>query len=332
MATEPGLRIDRLQIGFPTPDGGWFDIVDGVSLTVGEGERVGLVGESGSGKTLTALACLGLVPEPGQWSGGSVKVAGAEVSSMSEAGLQRLRGGEIGLVLQEAAESLNPVYTVGFQLAEAIAVHRGLGREQAAQEALLLLKEAALGAPSEAAKAYPHELSGGQAQRVMLALSLAGNPRTLIADEPTSALDSLTQAEVIDLLNRLVMERQMGLLLISHDLAVVESIVDRVVVLFAGRVIEEGSTAELFSSPLHPYTRDLFVSIPGRQRTARNEAVRQPAIGHATNQKGCRYVNRCELAREPCWNEEPDLSELGGGRRVRCPVVLSDRLGSRSDD
>jgi ABC-type dipeptide/oligopeptide/nickel transport system ATPase component len=290
MGTEPGIELAHLKIGFPTADGGWTDVVEDVSLTVGKGERVGLVGESGSGKTLTALACLGLVPEPGRRTGGSVKVAGVDVADMEESDLRRMRGAEIGLALQEAAESLNPVYTIGFQLAETVAAQHGLGRDESAQEALGLLQEAALDAPAEIARAYPHELSGGQAQRVMLAISLTGQPRTLIADEPTSALDSLTQAQVIDLLNRLVTDRKMGLLLISHDLAVVERVVDRVVVLFAGRVIEEGATNEIFAEPLHPYTQQLLASIPGRRQNTRMEPVRAPEAEGSDGGQGCRYA------------------------------------------
>ena len=265
MNAEPLLQVEGLSVGFPTSDNSWRNAVDGVTMAVGAGERVGLVGESGSGKSLTALACLGLVPEPGRVTGGSVSVSGTKVAAMSGTDLERLRGGEIGIILQEAVEALNPVYTVGFQVKEAISVHRDLGHKKAYREALSLLREAALEAPEEIARAYPHELSGGQAQRVMLALALAGRPRLLIADEPTSALDLLTQAQVIELLDRLVDDGGMGLLLISHDLAVVEGVVDRVAVMFEGRIVEEGPTDAVFSSPRHPYTRMLLASAPGRK-------------------------------------------------------------------
>jgi ABC-type dipeptide/oligopeptide/nickel transport system ATPase component len=265
MNVEPFIQVEELRVGFPTSGNGWRNAVDGLTMAIGAGERVGLVGESGSGKSLTALACLGLVPEPGRVTGGSVSVGGADLSTMSDADLNRLRGVEIGIILQEAAEALNPVYTVGFQVMEAVAVHRELGREKAHREALSLLSEAALEAPEEIARAYPHELSGGQAQRVMLALALAGRPRILIADEPTSALDLLTQVQVIELLDRLVDDGGMGLLLISHDLVVVEGVVDRVAVMFEGRIVEEGPTDAVFSSPHHPYTRMLLASAPGRE-------------------------------------------------------------------
>jgi len=272
MNPKPFIEVEELSVGFPTSDNGWKNVVDGVTLAIGAGERVGLVGESGSGKSVTALACLGLVPEPGRVTGGSVSVAGTDIAMMSGAGLNRLRGGEIGIILQEAAEALNPVYTVGFQVTEAIAVHRDLRHREAYREALSLLSDAALEAPEEIASAYPHELSGGQAQRVMLALALAGRPRILIADEPTSALDLLTQAQVIGLLDHLVDDGDMGLLLISHDLVVVEGVVDRVAVMFEGRIVEEGPTDAIFSSPRHPYTRKLLASAPGRKAELSDEA------------------------------------------------------------
>ncbi len=272
MNADTSIEIQELRVGFPTLDGGFENAVDGVTLKVGAGERVGLVGESGSGKSLTALACLGLVPEPGRVTGGSVSVGEVNVLTMSCADLNRLRGAEVGIVLQEAVEALNPVYSVGFQVAEAVAVHRNLGHGEAYREALSLLSDAALEAPEEIAGAYPHELSGGQAQRVMLALALAGRPRFLIADEPTSALDVLTQAQVIELLDTLIDKGGMGLLLISHDLVVVEGVVDRIAIMHEGRIVEEGPTDAVFSSPRHPYTRMLLASAPGRQLDVSNQA------------------------------------------------------------
>jgi ABC-type dipeptide/oligopeptide/nickel transport system ATPase component len=258
MQNDALIQIEDLKIGFPTADGGWEQVIDGVNLTVGAGERVALVGESGSGKSLTALACLGLVPEPGRVTGGSIQVTGKNIMSMSKTELAELRGRQIGLILQEAVEALNPVYDIGFQVTESISVHRKLGKKDASREALALLSDAALERPEEIVRCYPHELSGGQAQRVMIAIALAGRPRLLIADEPTSALDTLTQAQVIELLDRLVRHGDMGLLLISHDLSVVENTVDRVAVMSAGHIAEEGSTGDVFSSPRHPSTRELM--------------------------------------------------------------------------
>jgi ABC-type dipeptide/oligopeptide/nickel transport system ATPase component len=272
MRNEPLIEIEDLRVGFPSSDNGWRNAVDGVTLTVRAGEKIGLVGESGSGKSLTALACVGLVPEPGRLTGGSVSIAGTDLSTMSDTDLSRLRGRDIGLIMQEAMEALNPVYTAGFQVAETVAAHRGIGRKKAFREALALLSDAALPEPEEVARAYPHELSGGQAQRVMLALALAGRPRVLVADEPTSALDLLTQAQVIELLGRLVVEREMSLLLISHDLQVVRGLVDRVAVMHDGHIVEEGPTNEVFSSPRHAHTRMLLESTPGGRRHGTSRA------------------------------------------------------------
>ena len=272
MQNDPLIEIEDLRVGFPSPDNEWKNAVDGVTLTVRAGEKIGLVGESGRGKSLTALACLGLVPEPGRVTGGSVSFAGIDLSAMSDTELSRLRGRDIGLIMQEATEALNPVYTAGFQVAETVAAHRGFGRKKSFREALSLLSDAALREPENVFRAYPHELSGGQAQRVMLALALAGRPRVLVADEPTSALDLLTQAQVIELLGRLVVDREMSLLLISHDLLVVRGLVDRVVVMHDGQIVEEGPTKEVFSSPRHAYTKMLLESAPGDRRRGRSRA------------------------------------------------------------
>ncbi len=318
------LEVDDLTVGFPSPADGWTHPVESVSLTVSAGERLGLVGESGSGKSLTALACLGLVPDPGRVLGGSSRAGGTDVMAASQEELRRLRGGVVGLVLQEAAEALNPVYTVGFQIAETVSAHHGVTHREAHKRAIELLAEVAVGEPENIARAYPHELSGGEAQRVMLALALAGRPRLLIADEPTSALDVVTQAQVLELLEKLTREQGLALLLISHDLRVVESAVERVIVMYAGRVIEEGPTAEIFSSPLHPYTKMLLASAPGR-RKHRGSSLRTPTPSLAQPVgSGCRFSHRCPIAEPGCSEEEPALLAAGPGRRVRCPLTALD--------
>ena len=315
------LRVRDLTVAFPSPEGGWRPAVEGVSLTVKRGERVGLVGESGSGKSLTALACLGLVPEPGRILGGEVSVGGISAAGNSEGPRSPLRGATVGLVLQEAEGALNPVYTAGFQLSEALRVHRGVGRGEARKRALDLLAEVAVGEPEEVMRAYPHELSGGQAQRVMLALALAGEPDLLIADEPTSALDLVTQAQVLELLQGLTTGRGLALLLISHDLMVMAGMVDRVAVMHAGRIVEEGPTDVLFSDPLHPFTRRLLASVPGRVREPQSYSA--PPAPQSTN-AGCRFATSCAIVRDSCWEKEPELVAAGIDRRVRCPVVLSE--------
>lgn len=270
MEAEPLLEVDGLEVVFPDGSGDPRTVVDGVSLTVGAGERVGLVGESGSGKSLTALAILGLTPEPGEIRAGRVSIGG-----VASAEIPGCRGGAVGLVLQEAGSALNPVYSIGFQLVETLETH-GIARGAAArQRALELLSEVALDDPEPIFAAYQHQLSGGQAQRVMLALALAGEPRVIVADEPTTALDLVTQAQILELLVRITDDRGLGLLLVSHDLAVIAQLVHRVVVMHAGRIVEEGRTADVLRRPQHDSTRGL-VAAAVRMRGSQDAAVGGP--------------------------------------------------------
>ena len=255
MRADPLLEVDGLEVAFPDGKDGWRAVVNHVSFSVGVGERVGLVGESGSGKSLTALAILGLVPEPGEIRAGRITLGGVEASEVSG-----FRGGAVGLVLQEASSALNPVYSIGFQLVETIEAHRIARGEAARGKALALLGEVALDDPEPIFAAYPHQLSGGQAQRVMLALALAGEPQVVVADEPTTALDLITQAQILELLVRITDDRGLGLLLVSHDLAVIGQLVHRVVVMHEGRVVEEGPTGKVLREPKHPSTRSLVAA------------------------------------------------------------------------
>jgi oligopeptide/dipeptide ABC transporter ATP-binding protein len=323
MNPEALLDVQALTVGFPGSTGEWENVVDGISLTVGSGERVGLVGESGSGKSLTALACLGLVPDPGRVVFGSVTIAGTAVLSMHEREISSIRGGEVGLAFQEATDALNPVFTVGFQIAETIAVHRGMNRREARDATLELLAEVAVDDPHSVAQAYPHELSGGQAQRVMLAAALAGQPRVLIADEPTSALDTVTQSRVLDLLDRLVDDHGLGLLLISHDLAIVEGMVERMHIMYGGRIVEEGPAQPVFSAPFHPYTRMLLASRPGRRSAAGGGTDTGNLHSCRPAETGCRFRNRCPDAVTSCAVSEPQLIEADLRRRVRCPIAVA---------
>jgi oligopeptide/dipeptide ABC transporter ATP-binding protein len=319
MTVQPLLAVDGLVIGFPTATG-WRRVVDEVSFALLPGERVGLVGGSGSGKSLTALAAVGLVPAPGALLGGTVAVAGVDLATATPAELRRLRGGVVGLVLQEPASALNPVYSVGFQLVEVLRCHRRFDRRAARAEAARLLAEVRLDRPQAILPAYPHQLSGGQAQRVMLALALAGSPRLLVADEPTTALDVTTQAEVLALLRRTCDEQELALLFIGHNLAVVAGLVSRVLVMLAGEVVEAAPTEELFARPLHPYTRLLVDSIPGRRPAAGPATVGQlPALG--PDLAGCRFAPACPLARPACRERHPPLEPVAPARSLRCPVV-----------
>jgi oligopeptide/dipeptide ABC transporter ATP-binding protein len=319
MAPEAALAIEGLTVEFPTADGGWRPVLRGVSLAVAAGERVALVGESGSGKSVIALASLGLVAAPGRVAGGRVRVAGVDLAETPAPRLRRIRGGAIGLVFQEPASAFNPVFTVGFQIAEAARAHRGVSRPEARAIARRLLETTAVDRPSEVALAYPHQLSGGQLQRAMIALALAGDPGLLIADEPTTALDLETQARILELLRGLT-EAGRALLLISHDLAVVAGLVDRVVVLFCGEVVETAPTSELFARPLHPYTRWLLAAAGG---AAGGAATAARGSGEPSAD-GCRYAHRCGLAQPGCLRRPPPLEAAGPRRMLRCPVVRDE--------
>jgi len=318
---RPLLEICDLSIGFPDRDGHLRSVVDRVSLAVAAGERVGLVGESGSGKTLTAMAVLGLVPDPGRIVAGAVRVDGLDLGSATAAELRRVRGGIVGLVFQEPGSAINPVYSVGFQLRESIRCQRSLSRAESRREALDLLCLVGLEEPEAVARAYPHQLSGGQAQRAMIALALGGRPRLLVADEPTSALDAIARAQILDLLRRLGDELDLGLLLISHDLALVAGLVRRVLVMYAGEIVEAAPAADIFDHALHPYTRMLLAARPGAGRERRADPGRKPAATSAPPSRGCRFAGRCPEAQPCCGREHPELEPIGHERLLRCPVV-----------
>lgn len=307
------LELDRLTVSFPGP-GGPGTVLSDLSLTLAPGERVALVGESGSGKSLAAMAALWLLPEPGEVISGSVRVNGVDLRSATSSQLVRIRGGVIGLVPQEPASALHPTWRVGFLLEETIRAHARVTRAEARRAALALLASVALDEPDEVVSAWAHQLSGGQAQRVAIALALAGSPRYLIADEPTTALDLVTQRRVLDLLDAVVSDAGLGLLLISHDLAVVANVVDRILVLHTGMVVESGATDEVFGRPLHPATRELLATGPAPPRE-------RPSPGNA-----CPLAESCGMAEERCTLECPPLQTVGGSHQVRCPVAHRGRV------
>jgi ABC-type dipeptide/oligopeptide/nickel transport system ATPase component len=260
---EPLLALRGLTVTFPSEDGETA-VVDGADLTVGPGELVGLVGVSGSGKSMTALAVLRLVPPPGRIAGGSIRFAGQELLALSERAMRRVRGGAIGVVFQEPASALNPVFSIGFQIGEVLRLHRGLASRRAVRdEAVSLLDKVGLPAARRRLDDYPHQLSGGQRQRVMLAIALAAGPRLLLADEPTTALDVTLQAQVLSLLAALAQELGMAVLLITHDLAVVAETCRRAAVMLQGRIVEQAAVDDLFRRPSHPYTRTLVAAAVG---------------------------------------------------------------------
>lgn len=325
MSTEaqPILEISGLRIGVYRANGGFRPLVDEVSFAVGYRESVALVGESGSGKTLTVLGAIDLVPPPAVSLGGRARINGVDLAGASEPVLRHLRGGVVGIVFQEPATAVNPVFSVGHQLRETIRAHSQAPRAEVQREADSLLERVGLGPVPEIGRAYAHQLSGGQLQRVMLALALAGRPQLLIADEPTTALDLTTQAQMLQLIGSVSAGEGLAVLLVTHDLAVAAGLVDRVLVMYAGEIVEDAPTRVLFSSPLHPYTRALLAAAPspggGRPRPIPGD-IPVPGSWEA----GCRFAPRCSLAREACSAAHPPLAAAGPGRLVRCPITVAE--------
>lgn len=317
-----------LKTHFFTPEG-VAKAVDGVSFSLRRGETLGLVGESGCGKTVTALSLLRLIPSPpGKIVGGQVLLEGRDLVSMEESELRRIRGDQVSMIFQEPMTSLNPVFTIGNQIAEVLTLHRNMSRRVAAARVVELLGLVGIPSPESRAREYPHQLSGGMRQRVMIAMALACNPRVLIADEPTTALDVTIQAQILDLMARLQEEFDTAILLITHDLGMVAESVRRVVVMYAGKVVEEGAVEDIFEAPKHPYTQGLLRSIPRvtRDLGKRRERLREipgtvPSLLRMP--QGCAFHPRCPVAVPLCFREEPRL-ELKEGREhhwARCWVA-----------
>jgi len=312
----PLLEVDTLTTAFPI-EGRWVAAVNGVSFALDAGETLALVGESGCGKSLTALSILRLVDPPGRILGGAVRLDGRDLLALDERAMRGVRGTEVGLVLQEPMTALNPVFTVGSQIAEALEVH-GLARGRAARaRAIELLDAVRVPEPERRVDEYPHQLSGGLRQRALIAAALACQPKLLIADEPTTALDVTIQGQILDLLRDLKTRFKLALLLITHDLGVVAQQADRVAVMYAGRIVEKSPVHALFRDPKHPYTRGLLASLPGRHGT-RLRAIEGtvPRLGHIP--PGCPFAPRCPDRFEPC-GDLPALVRAGAGEAaVRC--------------
>ena len=314
------IEIRNLKVSFPSPSPGYIYPVDGVSLYIEKGETLGLVGESGSGKSMTSLAILGLVPRPhGKIVSGSIFYKGRDLVSLNNEEMMKLRGKDISMIFQEPMTSLNPVYTVGRQIMEGILAHGGISRKDARDRAVEMLRKVGIPSPEKRVDAYPHLLSGGMRQRVMIAMALALDPELLIADEPTTALDVTIQAQILDLLETLKRERTMSVLLITHNLGIVAESAQRVAVMYAGRLVELASTEDLFRSPLHPYTRGLMDSIPpmeGRAEHLRAIPGMVPALDSLPS--GCKFGNRCIMACDACHTKEPEFLEVAPGHFTRC--------------
>jgi peptide/nickel transport system ATP-binding protein/oligopeptide transport system ATP-binding protein len=324
----PLLEVKDLCTYFET-DSGVARAVDGVSFQIEAGETLGIVGESGCGKTVTALSILGLIPSPpGEIvPGSSIRFGDEELLEVKPSRLRQIRGNEISMIFQEPMTSLNPVFTVGHQIEEVLKLHRGLGKREARAAAVALLGEVGIPEPGHRLGSYPHQMSGGMLQRVMIAIALSCEPRLLIADEPTTALDVTIQAQILDLLVDLQKKRGMALLLITHDLGVIAEVCDRVVVMYGGQIVEMGTTEDVLRRPEHPYTRGLLASLPG---TADRDVRLNPIPGTVPSPVdwpvGCRFEDRCSQAEERCARSAPKLLpvEAASGRSARCWLVHPD--------
>jgi peptide/nickel transport system ATP-binding protein len=316
------LEIKGLKTHFKTEDG-WLHAVDGVDISVERGETVCVVGESGCGKTVTAMTVLKLIPmPPGRIVAGQVLWQGRDLVPLDNAGMRKVRTKEIAIVFQEPMTSLNPVYTVGEQIAESVRLHGGFSRRSALDRATEMLKLVNIPMPERRIHDYPHQFSGGMRQRVMIAMALSCNPQLLIADEPTTALDVTIQAQILDLLNELKERLGMSIMLITHAMGVVAEMAQRVVVMYAGKVVEEASAAELFARPRHPYTQGLIRSIPRIDRAATHR-MRLESIGGTVPKliepaEGCRFAPRCKHAIPACTAATPALREIVTGHKAAC--------------
>jgi len=325
---EPGpaiLEIDNLQTHFFT-SAGVVRAVDGVSYGVRSGETLGIVGESGCGKSVTALSILRLVADPpGRIAGGAIRFAGTNLLDLSESEMEAIRGNDISMIFQEPMTSLNPLLTVGRQISEAIALHRGLSRRDARDQAIEMLRRVHIPEPERRVEAYPHQLSGGMRQRVMIAMAVSCDPKVLIADEPTTALDVTIQAQILDLMRELQDRLATAIMLITHDMGVVAENADRVIVMYAGRKVEEASAEALFEQPGHPYTKGLLGSIPNLE-VAAHASARRPRLNEikgmvpslADLPKGCTFAPRCAFATAECGAASPPLLQHRAGHWIAC--------------
>lgn len=326
------VDVRNLSIGFPNDDHEVTEVVTDVSFEIQPGEIVGLVGESGCGKSVTALSLIGLVPHPGHVTAGSIRLDGNEIVGRPDRVVRRLRGPVVGLVFQDPMSSLDPSFTIGDQLAEPLRLHLGLSRRHARRRAVELLEQVGIPDAPERVRAFPHEFSGGMAQRVMIAAALAANPRVLIADEPTTALDVTVQAEILDLLRTLAQERKMAVLLVTHDLGVIADLCERAIVMYAGEIVENAHVTDLFRRPQHPYTQALLEAVPraGSEHQDRLRAIPGTVPPPQLWPKGCRFAERCHLVTDDCRAAPVELTATRSGA-TRCIMFnesTSDPLAS----
>ncbi|WP_431095915.1 ABC transporter ATP-binding protein [Polaromonas aquatica] len=317
------LEIENLSVEFPSQNG-VMHAVDGISLSLEEGEVLGIVGESGSGKSVTMMALMGLVAYPGRVKADKLRFAGHDLLKLSQGERNKLIGKDVAMIFQEPTTSLNPCFTVGFQITETLRLHLGMDKKAATRKAIELLEQVGINSPESRLKAYPHQLSGGMNQRVMIAMAIACNPRLLIADEPTTALDVTIQAQILDLLRSLQKERGMALVLITHNMGVVSEMAQRIAVMYAGQIMEEQSAHALFNTPQHPYTEALLSALPERSDgSARLATIPGMVPGLYDRPTGCLFAPRCSYATEHSRNERPLLRAWKDGM-VRCHYPLGD--------
>jgi oligopeptide/dipeptide ABC transporter ATP-binding protein len=324
------LEVSDLRTSFFIRSGE-LRVIDGIDLAIEEGEVLGLAGETGSGKSVTAYSIIGLLKKPGRVVGGRVLWEGRDLVGMSEESLRReIRGRQISMIFQSTREALNPVIKVGKQLNQVLTIRRGLDKNRAHEEAVALLERVHISEPERRLNAYPHELSGGLAQRIMIALALSCQPRLLIADEPTTALDVTTQYQIVQLLRELREETGMSILLITHDLALAAELCDRIAVLYAGRLAEVGPVEHMFTSPRHPYTRALLASRPRLAMTGEIPEIPGSVADLMRPPPGCRFHPRCPNATEVCSETHPPLEPMAPGQQVSChnPVPMREEVGA----
>jgi oligopeptide/dipeptide ABC transporter ATP-binding protein len=326
MTNDTLLSVEDLKVYFPAGDR-IARAVDGVSFEVRPEETVCIVGESGCGKTVSALSILGLnAAPPAEIAGGRIMFDGQSLLKLDEESMRKIRGNHIAMVFQEPLTSLNPVFTIGDQISEAVSIHKNIGTEALHQRCVQLLRNVGLPFPEQRLKDYPHQLSGGQRQRVMIAMALACAPRLIIADEPTTALDVTVQAQILQLFKSVQKKHSMSLLYITHDLGVVANIADRVYVMYAGTIVEQGNTAQIFRHACHPYTQGLLASLPSRLKRGKKlysipGAVPNPAF----KPQGCSFHPRCPYTEPVCREEFPEMCNYGDGHLARCPVLFENK-------
>jgi oligopeptide/dipeptide ABC transporter ATP-binding protein len=330
---EPLLEVENLKVSFRTEDG-IVHAVDGVSFTVAEGEVVGIVGESGSGKSVTMMSVMRLITDPNALYEGEIRYKGRSLMALSREAMREVRGEEIAMIFQDPMTSLNPVYKVGWQIEEQLHEHNQLAKGQARRRAIELLAQVGIPNPGQRIDDYPHQFSGGMRQRVMIALALSCNPDLLIADEPTTALDVTIQAQILELIKKLKADFRSAVVLITHDLGVVADIADRVLVMYAGRIVEQGDKEQIFYDPQHPYTWGLLGSIArlDRPKPRRLTAIAGQPPSLLNRPRGCSFRPRCPQAFDRCRLEEPPLTQkVGEGQLDACHLTVEDKRARRGE-